>query len=575
MDLSGLSLVLIIGGAGLICVVLGLILLKQNIPPRPSNRPTPVSFPKSKSVFTPASPSAAISSAGVSVQPLPQARLSITSGSLGGSEMPIPATGVRIGRGSENDIILAEPMVSRHHAEIILKEGCHILYDCGSSNGTFVDGERIFERRLRSGDHFQIGFSDFIYRLDGIPSPPNPSSAFQPHVPRVAYQPTGSQEFEGYLIEGSIGGGGMAEVLRARASNGRLVAIKVPRITNDPYLMRKFEKEGNHIGMVLRGHPHIVEVERFAYTRSGTPYIVMEFVDGGSLREWIRRKMDADQICNIIAQTCLALGYAHHHQIVHRDIKPENILLTREGHVKVADFGIARLLSVVTVTNKGPIGTPEYMSPEQITGDNVLPASDIYSVGIVLYELLTGRVPFPRRTDIRDDVKQAMDVVDRHLREPPTPPHMFNTDIPPQLEQITMRALAKDARQRYQDGNEMAKALGAKPLLIDSKPIPTTARLAIIEGPYRGQSLLLSRESVEITRQQLDPANSAISRCHAVIYQRNNGYWLEDRSKNGTWVNNQRVFGEHLLSIGDQIRIGNCILRLEEEAQHKKPILTG
>jgi len=458
--------------------------------------------------------------------------------------------------------VLAEPMVSRRHAEIISQAGGHILYDRNSANGTSVSGIRIFERSLQHNDHIQIGLSEFIYRLGDVAAVATPRPSDRPIVATPIYQATASQ-FDGYVVEGTPMGGGMAEVYRARTATGRLVAIKVPRVANDTYLMKKFEKEGTHIGNLMRGHPYVVHVEHFGYTRDGTPYIVMEYVDGGSLRERIGQKSSPDDIRRIIGQTCLALAHAHRNQIIHRDIKPENILLTKSGQVKVADFGIARLLSVVTVTKSGPVGTPEYMSPEQVRGDDIQAASDIYAAGVVLYELLTGRVPFPRRATIQGDVQQALDVVRRHLEETPTPPRKLNPDALPELEQIALRALAKDPKKRYQNGEEMAKALGLKPILSQPAPIQAAARLFIVEGPRRGQTLALSGDSYEITRQQLDSTDIAISRCHAIVWRRGSAFWLEDRSRNGTWVNSQRVSGEHLLSAGDQIKIGKCVLRLE------------
>jgi serine/threonine protein kinase len=494
---------------------------------------------------------------------LPPATLFATSGSLGGKSFVVPDEGLRIGRSPENNIVLSEPMVSRQHAEIISHAGGHALYDRNSINGTSVNGGRIFERILQHGDHIQIGLSDFVYRLGNISISPTPRSDIQPAISHSMY-PTLAPQFDGYVVDGPpIGGGGMAEVYRARTSTGRLVAIKVPRVANDAYLMKKFEKEGNHIGNLMHGHPHVVQVERFGYTQDSTPYIVMEYIDGGSLRERVGQKLNPEDIRRIIGQTCLALAHAHRNEIIHRDIKPENILLTSSNQVKVADFGIARLLSVVTVTHSGPIGTPEYMSPEQVRGDEIQATSDIYAAGVVLYELLTGRVPFPRRATIQGDIQQALDVVNRHLNELPTSPHKLNPDVPPDLEQIALRALAKDPKKRYQNGEKMAKALGLKPILSVPQPSQMTAHLFIAEGPRRGQSLTMPGDAYEITRQQLDPEDIGISRCHAIVRRRGNAFWLEDRSRNGTWVNSQRVSGEHLLSAGDRIRIGNCVLRLE------------
>jgi serine/threonine-protein kinase len=327
--------------------------------------------------------------------------------------------------------------------------------------------------------------------------------------------------------------------------------------------MRKFEKEGNRIGVLLKGHPHIVQIERFGYARDGVPFIVMEFVDGGSLRERLRRGFSEDDIRTIIGQTCLALALAHQHSIVHRDIKPENILLTRGGVIKVADFGIAKELSGVTVTHKGPVGTPEYMSPEQAQGEVVLPASDVYATGVVLYELLTGRVPFPRNARIKDDVKQALDVVERHIKETPPTPRDLRSGVSEELETVVMKALEKKTNKRYRDGGEMAEALGMTLTPMAPPGAGPAARLVIIEGVRHGQSFVVATDLFEIGRLQLDPNNMAISRRHAIFRRRGEDIWVEDVSTNGTWVNNQRIYGERMLSPGDHIKAGDCVLRLE------------
>lgn len=565
MDLTNSGVGLIIGGLVLGTIVLGLIILGQNRTQHSASRAgfSDITPYQSRSLSTPVGSTVAASPIVARSGTLSPAILIATSGSFSGQSFVIPDGGLRIGRNPENDIVLAEPMVSRRHAEIVPHAGGHILYDRNSANGTYIGGMRIFERRLQHEDRIQIGLSEFVYRLSDGALAVTPRPSIRPGTAHSIYSTTAPQ-FDGYVVDGPpIGGGGMAEVYRARSSTGRLVAIKIPRVANDSYLMKKFEKEGTYIGSLMRGHPYIVQIDRFGYTRDGIPYIVMEYVDGGSLRERIGQKLMLDDIRRIIGQTCLALAYAHRNRIIHRDIKPENILLTKTGQVKVADFGIARLLSGITVTHSGPVGTPEYMSPEQVRGDDIQATSDIYAVGVVLYELLTGRVPFPRRAAIQGDVQQALDVLKRHLEENPIPPRMLNPDVSPDLEQIALRALAKDPKKRYQNGEEMAKALGLKPIVTQSAPIQMTARLFIMEGPRRGQSLTLSGNSYEITRQQLDPADVVISRCHAIVWRRGSSFWLEDRSRNGTWVNSQRVSGEHLLSAGDQIRIGKCVLRFD------------
>jgi hypothetical protein len=384
--------------------------------------------------------------------------LTAVCGALVNQRFPISPSGLRIGRSFGNDIVLSEPTVSRQHAQILPSGGEYILCDRGSANGTFVDGVRIFQRPLQPGDRIRIGHSEFVFGPCAGPlfsSGPSTSQGVT-----LSGEGTRTGRLGEYQIERLIGGGGMAEVYRARAADGRTVAIKVPRMAGDPYVLDKFEKEGLRIGALLRNHPHIVQVDGYARAPDGLPYIVMEYVDGGSLRERMQRPLGQDEARRIIGQTCLALALAHQNEIVHRDLKPENILLTRQGVAKVADFGIARLLSGDTVAHQRPVGTPEYMSPEQASGGDVQPASDIYSVGVILYELLTGSVPFPRRTTISDDMQQVMDVIERHVHEPPQPPHELTADVSPELERIVLTALAKKPGKRYREGAAMARALG-------------------------------------------------------------------------------------------------------------------
>jgi serine/threonine protein kinase len=486
----------------------------------------------------------------------PSFSLAATSGSRTGQSFVIPQTGLRIGRTDQNDIVLAELMVSRQHAQIVPQQEGHLLYDRNSVNGTFVGGVRVAEHPLRPGDRIQIGLTEFVYHLSGQPLPASPKTA-DPVPGRMP------EQIGPYQIESYLGSGGMAEVYRARAADGHIVAIKIPKVTNDPYLMGKFQKEGVRIALLLRGHPHIVQVEQYAYRSDGVPYIVMELVDGGSLREHLRPPLGEDDVRRIVGQTCLALAFAHQRQIVHRDIKPENILLTKQGVAKVNDFGIAKQLSGITVTHKGLVGTPEYMSPEQASGEEVQPASDVYSVGIVLYELLTGQVPFPRRFGSPDAVQQALDVVSRHLREAPRPPRELRPSASPDLERIAMKALAKKPRDRYHDGAEIAIALGFTPGLTQPVEPALGARLVVVEGAKRGQNFIMNDDVLELTRQQVNPGDVMISRHHAILRRRGGEFWLGDFSTNGTWVNEQRIFGEQLVSNGDRIRVGSNVLRLE------------
>ena len=533
------------------------LLVRKGRPTPPKPKPgTGGPEPRQAGLTTPVGALATPARMSPAAQAVPTVALTAVNGSLAGRTFPILSAGLRIGRQPDNHVVLNEQMVSRQHAEIVPTNGGFAIRDCHSVNGVFVDGMRVDQRPLLPGNRIQIGFSEFVFHLANAP-------AGAPPVP-IPAQDTGPapRSLGDYVIEGVIGGGGMAEVFRARARDNTLVAIKVPKVVNDPYLLQKFEAEGNQIGSLLHGHPHIVQVIHFGYTPENTPYIVMEYVDGGSLRTRLRQPLTEADIRRIIGQTCLALAYAHHKQVVHRDIKPENILLTADGQVKVADFGIARLLSGVTVTHRGPVGTPEYMSPEQAKGEPVQPASDIYAAGVVLYELLTGQVPFARRADITDEVQQALNVVERHLRETPRPPHELRAGVSPELEKVALQALAKDPRKRFRNGEEMAKALGVQGVVRTPTQI-APVKLVALEGAARGQTFPFQGDVLELTRQQLDPTSTLISRQHAVLRRRGGDFWLEDTSRNGTWINDQRVVGVCHLSVGDTIRIGDCVLRLE------------
>ena len=492
----------------------------------------------------------------------PRPRLIAIGGPLTQQAFTIASQGMSIGRHGDNDIVLAdELMVSRHHAVIVQEQGQYVLYDRDSANGTWVNEQRAFRHVLAPGDRIQIWNSQFAYSPhDRVPPQPPPDVQ-----PRSTIHGTG-ECFCGFQLESLIGRGGMSEVYRARDSQGRIVAIKILNET-DPYLVAKFVQEGNQIGPLLRGHENIVYVYEFGQSADRRLYIVMEYVDAPSLRKSIRGPFDEVDTVKIVGQVCSALAFAHENSVVHRDIKPENILVGTDGVAKVLDFGIAKLTSASTVTRDKIVGTPEYISPEQARGDPVQPASDVYSLGILLYEMLTGSVPFRRaRTD--EPFKAAIDVIRQHLKEDPEPLHRRNpaAEVSARMERATMRALEKDLNDRYATAKELGEALGYQEPLdrITTSVQPIQATLVIVQGPRRGQGITLSSQSLPLGRNELGSSNTTISRRHANVVFRGGSYWLEDRSKNGTWVDNTRVYGEAPLVNGSTIVIGDNVLRLEQ-----------
>ena len=492
------------------------------------------------------------------------AELKAVGGPLAGQRFPIPPHGLTIGRQSDNDIVLTdELMVSRYHAAIAVEQGRYILYDRDSANGTWVNERRIFRHELTPGDRIQIWQSQFIFTTseETIPSTPAPSPTASQSTVHVI-----GESFCGYRLEEIIGRGGMSEVFKARDAQGRTVAIKILKET-DPYLVAKFAQEGNKIGPLLRGHTNIIYVHEFGQSPDHRLYIVMEYVNAPSLRKIIRRRWTEPEVVNIIGQVCSALAFAHENNVVHRDIKPENILVTDEGLVKVLDFGIAKLTSAATVTRDKIVGTPEYISPEQARGDPVRPASDVYSLGIVLYEMLTGSVPFPRPPN-QNPYQAALEVIRQHLHERPEPVRKRNPNvqISKQLERVTMRALKKNPKDRYKTAGEMGKALGYQdrtPARQTPSP-PPAASLVVIQGPKLGWRFPLNGGQLVLGRAELGSTDLTVSRRHANIIFQGGSYWLQDTSKNGTWVDNRRVYGEVPLRNGSVITIGDTVLRLEE-----------
>ena len=259
-----------------------------------------------------------------------------------------------------------------------------------------------------------------------------------------------------YDLLDRIGQGGMAVVYRARdLALNRLVAVKVLRehLAEDPSLVERFQLEARSAASL--DNRHVVQVFDVG-TDLESHYIVMELVDGENLKDYLTRTgpLPVDEALGIVDQVAAALGEAHAQHIIHRDIKPQNILLSEDGSVKVTDFGIAQAISAGTLVNSGSmLGTAQYVSPEQARGRSVGPASDLYGLGVLLYELLAGHPPFSGESPIA--------VALRHVQEAPPDIRGERPDVPPGVAALLARLLAKDADERYQSAEAFRRQLEA------------------------------------------------------------------------------------------------------------------
>jgi beta-lactam-binding protein with PASTA domain/predicted Ser/Thr protein kinase len=292
-----------------------------------------------------------------------------------------------------------------------------------------------------------------------------------------------------YEIGEVLGYGGMAEVHLGRDVRlGREVAVKVLRadLARDPSFQTRFRREAQAAASL--NHPAIVAVYdtgEDAVQNGGLPYIVMEYVEGRTLRDVLKAegRLMPRRAMEIVADICAALDFSHRNGIVHRDVKPGNVMVTPTGAVKVMDFGIARAVAdagaTVTATAQ-VIGTAQYLSPEQARGENVDARSDVYSTGCLLYELLTGHPPFTGDSPVA--------VAYQHVREIAPPPSSSNPDVPPELDAIVMKSMAKNPANRYQTANEMRsdliRAINGRP--VAAEPVLSDEERTVVFGGAGG-----------------------------------------------------------------------------------------
>ncbi|MDU2240758.1 MAG: Stk1 family PASTA domain-containing Ser/Thr kinase, partial [Paenibacillus sp.] len=315
-----------------------------------------------------------------------------------------------------------------------------------------------------------------------------------------------------YQIIERIGGGGMALVYKAQdLLLNRYVAIKVLRqqFVNDEEFIRRFRREAQSAASL--SHPNIVSVYDVGQ-EDEVHYIVMEYVEGQNLNEIIKERapLQVDEAVRIASQIADALDHAHHNQIIHRDIKPHNILIGRNGRVKVTDFGIARAVTSATITQTGSVvGSVHYFSPEHAKGVATGEKSDLYSLGIVLYQMLTGRLPFLGESPISVALK--------HLQEQFDEPRVVNPMIPQSVENIILKSMRKNPGERYQSAKEMLRDL--ETCLLPERR--TESKLAFIEDHDEDSTRIIP--AIRPQSQGSPAGASKLSRDGGAVTEERNG----------------------------------------------------
>jgi serine/threonine protein kinase len=346
------------------------------------------------------------------------------------------------------DVVLDDPQVSRRHAILRPTPAGYEIEDLGSLNGTEVNGAATATpRALMPGDRIQLG--DSTITVESISGPPGEPPA------RPEESLTVGVRLGPYEVGEVVGRGAASTVYRAyQPSLDRVVAIKVLTRTDDEQLVARFKREARAIAHLH--HPNILPVYDYG-EEDGALYLVTQYIDNGvTLSDMVDDPMEVARALRVTSQILGALEHAHGQGVVHRDVKPANILMPLPTWPMLADFGIAKLTGQVNpsmpLTHRGLIvGTAAYMAPEQILSRPIDGRTDLYSTGVLLYELLTGRLPF--------DTEGPYEMMAKHAYEQPPPATSINPEIPREVDAILATAMAKEASDRYQSATAMAGAI--------------------------------------------------------------------------------------------------------------------
>jgi serine/threonine protein kinase len=396
----------------------------------------------------------------------------VVNGLEAGVTRPFSEERITIGRREDNHLVLDEDNISRQHVAFERRDDEeYYVVDLGSANGTYVNDERVENARLHHGDRVRIG--NYVLQVTLREKGLHPELRSTRHSFKLVETGMIGRTIGNYEVVSQFGEGGMGELFFGRHTRlAREVIIKTIR-TEDftpkqiDHLRDRLEREAFVQSQL--DHVNIVRVYDFV-ALGDTTCMVMEYVPGRDLRKMIIREtgpIPASRAIHLFKQVLAAINYAHcfvysdpagqkHQGIIHRDLKPANILVTPDDVVKVTDFGIVKLKGVKGGTQLGfNPGTPEYMSPEQALGRELDQRSDIYSLGVVFYEMLTGRVPF------EDSGSGTSDYAIRkgHIELPVPPPSQFYPAISPELEKILLRALEKNPDLRFQEARDFLNAI--------------------------------------------------------------------------------------------------------------------